>query len=893
MKYLRVAQARWRGLLRKDQLDAEIEEELRFHLRRATEDHIARGMQPDDAARAAARQFGHIGRIKEEWRDVSGGGWLEVFVQDVRFAIRMLRKDRSFTATAVLALALGIAVNAALFTLVSSVLLRPLPYPEPDRIVTMWNGEHGTDFVRPGFSHPDFYDLQARSKSFEKLGAFRNSASVANIDGGEALQLQATAVTPEIFSILRVAPALGRTFTAADERPGYPACILSDAIWRERFGGSQQVTKATIVIDGREHAVIGVMPAGFRFPIENEPTLIWTSFSTAHETFADGTGAYSAQRAGRTLALLGRLKDGRTAAEASAELSEIAADLADKFPESNRHYETITVVPWLSGITREVRPVLLMLLAAAGCVLLLACMNIANLLLARASTRQKEFAIRAALGAGRRRIVRQLLTESLLLAAIGGAIGLLLAWWGSGRLANLLPPDFPRRNEIALDGQVLAFTAAATLLTSFVFGFAPARRSARRELAPVLNDANRGAPEARQARTLRHALIVLEMMLAFVLLVGAIFLLRSFSHLEHAPFGFASRDLATISVSVPEDPKTGSHSRITLAYQELLVRLRQLEPIHDVAGVYPAPVAGAKYTADFEVMERPMHRPLWPRAEVHTITPGYFATMQIPIVSGRDFDDRDLRDALPTVIVNEKLARTIFPGADPIGKRIRPGFSDSTWYPEREIVGVVADTRNDALVLDPAMQAFMPHAQCISDQMKLVLRTDLRGEELLNAVREAVDSVAGGVAVTDPGTMDQHIYTALAQPRLNSTLVSIFAAVATLLTSVGVYGVMAYSIAQRRHEIGIRLALGAQKFAVFRMVIGEGFRLVALAIFAGSACSLLVSPVLRRFAYGTTASIALPIVAVAVLLTILALIACWRPAKRAAGEDPLAALGQR
>lgn len=893
MKFLRVARARWRGLLHKDQLEAELDEELQFHLTRATEDGIARGMRPEVAARAARRQFGHVERIKDEWRDVIGGGWLEAFAQDVRFSIRMLRQDRSFTAAAVLALALGIAVNAALFTIVSSVLLRPLPFPEPDRIVTMWHGERGTAAVRALFSHPDFYDLQARAESLETIAGFRTVPVVATFDGRDGVQLQGTEVSSETFAVLRAKPAVGRTFTAEDDQPGHAVCMLSDELWRERFGRSPHVTRATVMLGGREFAVIGVMPPSFRFPIANERTVIWMSFAAAREPFADGTGAYAAQRSGRSLTLIGRLKNGRTAADASAELTDIAADLAQKFPATNRHYDSITVVPWLSGLTRTARPPLLMLLGGGGCVLLLACVNIANLLLARASTRQRAFAIRAALGAGRRRIVRQLLTESLLVGVLGGTIGLLLAWWGIDHLAELLPADFPRRSEVALDVRVLAFTVAATLVTSFVFGFAPARRVAAGEVAPVLNDSSRGSTEARQTRRTRDALIVIQMALAFVLLVSALFLLHAFSILEHAPFRFTTRDLATVSVTLPDEHKPDSRGQIASTFHDLLGRLRQLDSIRNAAGIYTAPVAGMKYVADFEIMDRPTHRSLWPVAEVHTITPGYFATMQIPFVSGRDFDERDRRDALPTVIINEKLARTIFPGVDPLGKRIRPGFSDSTWYPEREIIGVVADTRNDALVLDPAMQAYMPHAQCISDQMQLMLRTDLRGEELVRVVREALDEVATGVAVEQPGTVEQQIDAALAPPRLNSTLASIFAALATLLTGVGAYGVTAYSVAQRRHEIGIRLALGAQKFAVFRMVIADVLRLVGVAIVVGTACSVGVLPLLSRFAYGTTASIASPIVTVAVMLALLALIACWRPAKRAASEDPLAAIGQR
>lgn len=892
MNCIRIAQARLFGLIHKDRLDSEIEEELRFHLEMQTQANIARGMSPEEASRAARRQFGNVGRIKEEWRDVAGGGGIELLLQDLKFAIRLLRRDAGFTITAVLALALGIAANTALFTLISSVLLRPLPFHRPNRIVTMWNADRGTNGARPTFSHLDFRDLQARSTSFETLGAFQSLKVVANFDGREGTEVQATQVTPEVFSVLRVRPALGRTFAARDESPGNGVCILSDELWRDRFGRSRGVTKESLLIDGREFPIIGVMPPDFRFPIQNEPTLVWTSFAIVHETHPDGTAPYSSFRAGRMLTLLGRLRDGCTTAEASRDLSAIAADLAEKFPETNRNFDSITVVPWLFGVTHAVQPALLLLLGAAGCVLLLACVNIANLLLARASTRQKEIAVRAALGAGWQRIVRQLLTESVLLGAIGGTIGLLLAVWGTGHLVALLPLDFPRRNEIAPDVRVLLFTIAATLVTSFVFGFAPAWRSARAELAPVLNDSSRGTSEGRRGRVLRKSLVVVQMVIAFVLLVGAFFLLQSFAHLEKAPLGFEPRGLLTISTSVATGNGPGSRLETTNAFRDLLGRLRQLDGIEAAAAVFSPPISGNDFVADFEIMDRPMHRSLWPRAEVRSITPGYFATMQIPMVSGRDFDERDDRNGVPTVIVNETLAREIFPGVDPIGKRIRPGFSDTTWYPEREIVGVVADARSDALVVTPAMQAYLPHGQCSSDQMTLLLRSKLPVDDVAQTVRETFQEVWGGAAVDEPSTMTEELRIAFAQPRLHSAVLSLFAIVALVLTAVGVYGVMAYSAAQRRHEIGIRLALGAQKLEVFRLLLGEGFRIALVSVVLGTAATMLVGRLSGNLSLaGGNAFIATS--SGAFLLITIALVACWIPAHRAANDDPLAAVGLR
>jgi putative ABC transport system permease protein len=526
------------------------------------------------------------------------------------------------------------------------------------------------------------------------------------------------------------------------------------------------------------------------------------------------------------------------------------------------------------------------------CVLCVACANIANLLLARSTAREREIAVRAALGAGRRRILRQLLTESLMLASLAGAAALLLALVGTTYIVTLLPPDFPRAGEIAVDGRVLAFTAGITLLTSCVFGLVPAWRSAQCDLASLLNDCSRGSTETPRGRRMRNVLIVAELVMAFMLLAGACGLLRNVWRLQNTPLGFNPRDLVTVDLSVPDENHPHARERVAALYADLLTRIGSVEGVQSATAAYPAP-ARKTTLADFEIMERPMPRAEWPIAEVRTITPNYFRTMQIPMLKGRDFNEDDRRNSAQVVIVNETLARKTFGTADVVGKRIRPGFSDSSVIPEREIVGVVGDVRADRTVAEQRPEAYMPHSQCASDVMTLIVRGDAGPAALLPRLRTLVAEVNENAPLFAVSTMEEHLAVGLAQPRLSSTLLAAFAAVAVVVSAIGVYGVMAYSVAQRRHEIGIRLALGAQKPAVFRLVLGEGLRLIGWALVGGALCTVVAIPVLRRFSSGAAGTDGGTLLLVGLLLCAVALIACCVPARRAAAVDPLMALGER
>jgi predicted permease len=890
----RKLRARLRGFFRKEELEEEVDEELRFHVAMRTQENIARGMEAAEAARQAQRQFGNVNLVKDSVRDVIGGGALESFSQDVRFAARMLLKDRGFTIVAVLALALGIGANTALFTVLSNVLLRPLPYPDAEAIMAVAPRHHSRPNDLTPASYLDYLDLREQNRVFERLGAFQTGRFVVRTENGEPAQVQGARVTSDVFPLLGAKAESGRIFSRAEEEPGRRAAVVSHEMWEKQFDKLAKVGKATLTIDGADYTVIGVMPRGFRFPVQNNPAQFWITFSDSLERMPDGSVPYPFRRASHFLRLLGRLKPGVTQEQAHADVNAIAADLAVKFPETNRNYANYIVVPWLEAITRQVRPLLLMLIAAAVFALGVACANVANLLLARASTRRKEIALRVVLGAGRMRILRQLLTESLLLASIGGVAGLLLALVGTRYLVSALPHDFPRASEIAPNAMVLGFAVLVTFLTSCLFGLAPGWRSAREKLAPLLNDASTGMNDTPGGRRTRNILVVAEMVAAFVLLGGACFFITNLARLRAAPLGFNPAQLLTATVSVPDDELPKLPERAAALFEQIGERLRHTEGVEGATFVSRLPLSGARSLTDFRIAGRPMSQADLPLTEPHIVPPGYFGTMGIPLTAGRDFDGRDTAAGVPAVIVNATLAQKIFPGENPIGKRITPGVFINTPAPlEREIVGVVGDVRTDMLAAQQPMQVYLPLAQCPVREMTLLVRATGEPHDLLPAIRELVAELNEEVAVAAPATMEELIDGSVAVPRLNSALLAAFALLAVVLTAIGVYGVMAYSVTQRRLEIGVRLALGARKLDIMRLVISEGVRLIAWSIITGAAFTAVMLPWLQALATRPSGNNLLLLSVAAVLLAVVALVACWLPARRAAAVDTLTALGER
>ncbi len=897
MTWFRVLRARLFALTHKDRVEREMEEELRFHLAKRVEENIRLGMPPADAIREARRQFGNLNRVKDKWRDVVGAGALEAFSQDVRFAVRMLGKDRTFTAVSLLALTLSIGANTALFTLTDSVLLQPLPYAAPERIMAIWSSGTRNPGARYNLCYPDFLDFQSGNHSFEALAAFYSTGMVVAGGGGEPKHVQGTTVTANLFSLLGVSPILGRTFSPREDAAGNRVAIISDELWESRFGRSAALDQLSLEIKGIEYRVIGVMPPDFRFPIQNETTQLWITFSGDLEPFPNGASPVITTRNVRYLEVLGRLKHDVTAKEAEEDLRAIADGLAKSLPETNRRTDSCVVMPMLADITSNIRPALILLMGAGGSVLGLTCVNLANLLLARGSTRQKEVAVRRALGAGRGRILRQLLTESLVLGLFGGAAGLLLGLVAIRGIVFMLPDNFPRAADIAAGIRAVGFTALIAVLTSCFFGFAPAWGSSHCALAPILNEPSREASATRKTRRLRSSFVVIEMVLAFILLFAACLLLRNLWQLWHTPLGFNPSNLLTANLSLPDSRETAVLDRWAAFYRELQARISRLEEVEAAAVVSRMPLTEQAFTG-FEVPGRPKDKGTLPSAYSIVVTPNYFRTMGIAVLKGREFDERDERHASPTVIVNDTLARLAFGGEDPLGKRIRPRVTDDVLHgpQEREIIGVVADVKMSNLTAVPLPAVYLPHSQCAFNDMTLVVRSNSRSEAVFDSLQETVAQMDPSLPLFQRRKMGDNIVALVAQPRLNSMVLSAFALIATLLTAVGVYGSMAYSVAQRTHEIGIRLALGAQKVAIFRLVVGEGMRLTGWSLVGGTLCSVIVARLLEKVAYSGSpgSSSTMPILTlVAALVFVVALIACWFPAQRASAVDPLHAIGQR
>lgn len=811
-------------------------------------------------------------------------------MNDLRYACRHLLRNPGFTLVAVLALALGIGANTAIFSVVSAVLLRPLPFPEPERLVAVWENDTRRPSNSPT-SYPNFEDWRARNAVFERLAVSRANDFTLTERGREAVHVQGAIVTADLFPLLRVNPALGRAFLPGEDEPGSRVAILSHGLWQKRFNSEKEALGRTVTVDGQPHQIVGVMPAGFRFPGQNEPVELWTTIAQHREKQPGSDETIAGQRGNHYLQAVARLKPGVSVEQAQANLNAIAAALAAQYPDSNSFHDT-KIVPMLADLTAEVKPALLILLGAAGCVLLIACVNVANLLLARASARQKEIGIRAALGAGRWRIVRQLLTESVLLAMLGGAAGLLLALWGTEGITALLPVNFPRAGEIAPDLRVLAFTALVSLLTGVAFGLAPAWRVSRADPSAVLHEsAGRGNTEGARGRRLRGALVIAELGLTFVLLVGAGLLLRSFWQLQRVPPGFDPRHVLAVNLDLPDAPDPQVPIRNAAFFRRLLERAAGLPGVRSVSAMNPLPFSGRNWQTGFDIAGRPTAPSDRPLSYMRAAAPGLFRTLAIPLRQGRDFDERDGYDAPGVVIVNETLARTYFPNENPLGKRITPQVSADIRDPrEREIIGVVGDTKFRKLSTENKPELYLPHPQFAQGGMTLVLRAEGDPLALLPALRGVVGELDKDLPLYQPRTMEQYLATAVAQPRLNLALLAVFAAVAATLTAVGIYGVMAYAVAQRTPEIGIRLALGAQRFDVLRLVVGQGLWLTLAGITLGLLAALALTRLLASLLYGVGATDGLTLGVVAFLLGGIALLACWLPARRAAGLDPMTAL---
>jgi len=810
-------------------------------------------------------------------------------MNDLKFAIRQLLKNQGFTAVAVLTLALGIGSNTAIFSVVNGVLLRPLPFSESERLVRL--SEAGRDWSGGPISYPNFIDWKAQQTAFEQVGLYR-TANYNFTGTGEPLRVSAGEVAADVFSALRVQPSLGRVFTTNEDKPGGPrVAVLSHGLWQSRFAGDPEIIDKTISLDEKSYTVLGVMPPGFDFP---DSVSLWTPVELG---FSEGLRQARGERPGHRA--IGRLRSGVTLEQAHAELDTVAVRLAQQFPGSNKN-RGVGMEFLLDHQVGKVRHALWILLGAVALVLLIACANVANLLLARAAARQKEMAVRAALGAGRWRIIRQLLTESILLAAAGGAAGLLLAHWSLRLIAVLGRNSLPRVNDIQLDGAVLLFSAVVALVTGVLFGLAPAMQASRPDLHDALKDGTRGSTSGR-AR-LRHGLVVAEVALTLVLLVGAGLLLKSFHQLLQVNPGFAHEQVLTFRLSLAGQ-KYATPDMRSAFYESLLDRIRALPGVQTASVASQIPFDSRSWQTSFLIEGRPEPLPgELPSMEAHTVGPDYFRAMGIPLLRGRTFSAQDNREhvraardgqgwnaALNVIVIDEEFARRHFSNEDPVGKRIRMPWSSTG--PVLEIIGVVKRVREERLSeWDGQVQGYFSFLQRPDSGMSVVVKAALPPETLIAAARQQVLALDPALPLYDAHTMARLRADNIAPERLNLSLLGIFAAVALMLAVIGLYGVLAYAVTQRRREIGVRMALGAQRRDVLGLVIGQGMRLAMIGVVIGLLGSFALTRVLQNLLYDVKPSDPLTFAAVTSLLCMVVLLACYLPARRAARVAPMEAL---
>ena len=811
---------------------------------------------------------------------------MNTLLQDIRFGLRMLVKSPSISIVATIALALGIGANTAIFSVVNAVLLRPLPFPDPDSLVAVFETDTQRGQVRGSHSYPNFFDLRAQNTVFEHLATYRSGDYIMT-GRGEPARLQGAVVTTDLFPLLGVQPMLGRVFLPDEDKPTETGrvVILSHKLFQQRFNGDQSILNQPITLEGIKFTVIGVMPPSFEFPIQNEPVELWTTIA------GDSSGAepVTGQRGAHFLRVIGRLKPGVTEEKAQAELTAIGARLEQQYPDTNTH-RSLRLESALKALVGDVRPALLILLGAVACVLLIACANVANLLLARATSRHKEMAIRTALGASRTRVIRQLLTESVLLSLVGGTVGLLLAVWWSDLLVALGKQDIPRAIHVGMDWRVLGFTLGVSLLTGLIFGLAPAFHSSKTELVESLKEGARGTSAGAFANVVRKALVVIELGFAVLLLTGAALLIQSLWRLQNVNTGLQPQNLLTFNATLPEIKyKSANQSQFFI---DLKQRLESTPGVQSVSTIFPLPLSGDRFSISFEIEGRPMAPKDQPSADFFTTGVGYFKTMGIPITKGRDFDDRDKHGSTPVIMITETFARQYFPNEDPIGKRIHPGIStyDNEDSVMREIVGVVGDVRNRNLNTEPKPAYYVPQTQIPFSQMVTVVKTAGEPRSLISTATKEVAAMDRDIPLFGVKSMEEYLSASVAAPRFSTTLLSIFAGVALVLTIVGLYGVMSYSVAQRTNEIGIRMALGAQSRDVLVMIVKQGSVLILLGLAIGLVGAFALTRVISSLLFGVTAKDPFTFVAVSVLLAIVALLACYIPALRATKVDPMDAL---
>ncbi|MDQ3743024.1 MAG: ABC transporter permease [Acidobacteriota bacterium] len=797
--------------------------------------------------------------------------------QDLRFSFRTLRKNPGFTLAAALALAIGIGANTAIFSVVNAVLLRPLPYPESGRLARVW--EKRPRLAKGRVSFADYNDWKAQNHVFEAIAAYQ--VGDYNLTGGdEPEQVHGAAVSADLFSVLRAEREAGRTFMAEEERQkSNPVLILSHGLWARRFGANPSLLGQTVNLDNKTYSVVGIMPEDFSFPARQ--TELWVPLAINPNSPIAGRGMH-------ILEVVARLKPGVSLAQARAEMDTIAGRLERQYPEENTGHG-VSVLSLQDDVTGNFRTGLLIIFSVVGFVLLIACTNVANLLLARAATRRKEIALRTALGATRVRIVRQLLTESLLLSVTGGALGLLIGYWCVELVVLLSAGNVPRIEESNVDLRVLLFTLLTSLVTGIVFGLAPALQISRTDLNETLKEGGAGGATNTSGKRLRGALVVAEVALSLVLLIGAGLTLKSFARVQSVAPGFSAENVLTAKINLPNSKYRGSQ-RAAFA-EQVLERIRANPQVIAAGAVTHLPLAGNGPTFNFDVDGRPPARPGEEfKAQMRCATPDYFRALGVPVLEGRPFSSRDSADAPNVVIINDMMAQRYWPDESPVGKRISLDKDDAGRPVWREIIGVVRGVRHDGLEFEPEPQMYTPLSQFSMPFLTFAIHTKGQPLNLVGDLRREVLAADKNQPVSDVRTMEQIVSESIAPRQFNMLLLGLFAGIAVLLAAIGIYGVISYSVTQRTRELAIRVALGASPGDVMRLVVRQGLALTGVGLVIGTGLALVVGRLLQSQLLGASDADPLTFVGIPLLLTAVALLACYLPARRAAKVDPMIAL---
>jgi putative ABC transport system permease protein len=864
---------RLRSLFRRGQVEAELNEELRYHLERQIEVNTAAGMSVEEARYAALRAMHGLDQRKEECRDMRRVRLIEDLWRDFRFSLRSLLKRPGFTAIALLALALGIGANTAIFSLVNAVILQPLPYRDPDRLISVYGTRNRS--TQGSVGPTDFLDYRSQNKTFEQFAASGSMMLPMNLTGsGEPERLNASIITGNYFDTFGVRPALGRGFSLENEKTGQDhVTVLSHAFWQTRFGGDPNIVNKTINLDGKAYEVLGVMPAEVVLP---QPAQLWVPINFDADPEMK-------MRNARFLRGIGRLKEGVTLDQAQTDTDLIAAQLEQQYPDSNTGW-SLRLIPLREILVGGSRTMLFILFGAVGFVLLIACANVANLLLVRAAARQKEIAMRTALGASRLRIIRQMITESLLLAIFGGALGALLAVAGVKLLVSLGEDNIPRTANVKIDATVLAFTLLISLATGLLFGLAPAIRTMKENLVDALKDGIRGGSEATVKNRTRSLLVVFESAIAVMLLIAAGLLIRSLVALQNVDPGFDPNNVLTLRVDLPRQ-KYNTPEKASNFFEQLETRVAGLPGVEAVGLITDLPLSGEARDMPYRVEGRPATSDI-AFVDFRRVNKNYFSAMRIPLRRGRNFTEQEVRQSDKAIVVSQAFVDSVFPNEEALGKRliIWSGIRNEPY----EIIGIVGDTRYQSLQGEPSATMYVPTRELLF--VNLVIRTQGDPLSLVGGVRKEVNALDPDQPIAAIRPMTEWVAMSAAGARYRTTLLGLFALLAMILAATGIYGVMSYSVAQRTQEIGVRMALGARPFDVLKLVVRQGMMLALIGVIVGLAGALALTRVMSSLLFGVTERDPITFVAVAALLIVVAFISCFVPAHRATRVDPLIAL---